>query len=141
PRVRLRTLFALAAPAVALALASPAAAAPADEQALAAKYAPVVRLVEQPEECGPGEPYEPMDVDALFGQDTVALRGPWTSSDLVKVGPVAKDLDGRYEYHLDFPGNPLDPGCGYERWARKVSEGTKPTVYAHVVGDPEHPGE
>ena len=28
-------------------------------------------------ECGPGEPYEPIDVDALFGEPTVALRGPW----------------------------------------------------------------
>ena len=49
----------------------------ADERALAERYAPVVRLVEQPHECGPGEPYEPMDVNALFGQPTVALRGPW----------------------------------------------------------------
>ena len=36
----------------------------ADEQALAERFAPVVRLVEQTEECGPGEPYEPIDVDA-----------------------------------------------------------------------------
>jgi hypothetical protein len=100
-----------------------------------------VRLVHQEEECGHGEPYEPMDVDALFGRDTVALRGPWNPTDLVKVGPAAKDLAGRYEYHLDFPGNPLDPGCGYEKWARKVSEGTKPTVYAHVVADRAHPGK
>ena len=41
--------------------------APGDERALAERYAPVVRLVQQDEECGPGEPYEPMDVDALFG--------------------------------------------------------------------------
>jgi hypothetical protein len=85
----------------------------ADEQALASKYAPVVRLVEQPEECGPGEPYEPMDVAALFDEQTVALRGPWNPTDLVKIAPAANDLVGRFEYHLDFPGNALDPGCGY----------------------------
>ena len=113
----------------------------ADEQALAARYAPVVRLVEQKEECGPGEPYEPIDIDALFGQDTVALRGPWNRTDLVKIGPAAKDLVGRYEYHLDFPGDPLDPGCGYERWARLISQGRKPTVYAHVATDAADPGE
>ena len=28
-------------------------------------------------ECGPGEPYEPIDVDLLFDEPTVALRGPW----------------------------------------------------------------
>jgi hypothetical protein len=139
--VRSRTLFALAAPAVALALASPATAALADEQALAAKYAPVVRLVEQTDECGPGEPYEPMDVDALFGEPTVALRGPWNPTDLVKIGPTASDLVGRYEYHLDFPGSALDPGCGYERWARLISEGKKPTVYAHVATDAATPGK
>ena len=112
-----------------------------DEQALAKRYAPVVRLVEQKDECGPGEPYRPLDVDALFGQPTVALRGPWNAADLVKIGPTADDLaGGLYEYHLDFPGDALSPGCGYERWARRVSEGHRPTVYAHVVTDPAYPG-
>ena len=82
-----------------------------------------------------------MDVNALFGQETVALRGPWTSSDLVKVGPTAKDLAGRYEYHLDFPGDPLNPGCGYEKWARLITTGRQPTVYAHVATDPADPGQ
>jgi hypothetical protein len=98
-------------------------------------------LVEQKEECGHGEPYRPMDVDALFGQPTVALRGPWNGSDLVKIRPTAQDLaGGLYEYHLDFPGDALDPGCGYERWARRISEGHRPTVYAHVATDPAHLG-
>ena len=129
---------------IAAVLAGPAVAAGAlrDEQALADRYAPVVRLVTQPEECGPGEPYEPMDVNALFGAPTVALRGPWSADDLVKIGPTAKDLaQGLYQYHLDFPGNALEPGCDYERWARRVSEGHKPTVYAHVATDSLHPGQ
>jgi hypothetical protein len=102
----------------------------------------VVRLVEQKEECGPGEPYQPLDVNVLFGQPTVALRGPWNGSDLVKIGPTARDLTGGlYDYHLDFPGDALSPGCGYERWARRISEGHAPTVYAHVATDPAHPGQ
>ena len=52
-----------------------------------------------------------MDVDALFGDSTVALRGPWNAFDLVKIGPTADDLAGLFEYHLDFPGNALEPGC------------------------------
>ena len=113
----------------------------ADEQALAKRYAPVVRLVEQKEECGPGEPYQPLDVNALFGQPTVALRGPWNAADLVKIGPTAHDLTGGlYDYHLDFPGDALSPGCGYEQWARRISEGHKPTVYAHIATDPGYPG-
>jgi len=131
----------LAAASAALLLPTSALADLSDEQALAQRFAPVVRLVEQTEECGPGEPYEPMDVDALFGEPTVALRGPWNSTDLVKIGPEADDLAGLYEYHLDFPGSALDPGCGYEQWARRITEDTKPTVYAHVATERSRPGK
>ena len=117
------------------------APAAAPEEELAARYAPVVRLVEQPEECGPGEPYIPTDVDTLFGEPTVALRGPWNPTDLVKIAPEARDLVNRYEYHLDFPGDPLDPGCDYERWSRRITKGSQPTVYAHVATDADHPGK
>jgi hypothetical protein len=125
---------------VALFVASSAQADLADEVALAERHAPIVRIVEQLEECGPGEPYEPMDVDLLFGEPTVALRGPWNPVDLVKIGPKSGDLAGLYEYHLDFPGDALNPGCGYERWGRRLTEGTRPTVYAHVAADAGRPG-
>ena len=111
------------------------------EDDLAQRFAPIVRLVDQPEPCGPGEPYEPSDIDAFMNEDTVALRGPWNPTDLVQIGPSAATLGrGLLDYHLDFPGNPLDPGCGYERWARIVTAGTEPTVYAHVAAEPDHPG-
>ena len=124
-------------------VAAPAAAADLrDEQALAERYAPVVRLVEQEEECGPGEPYDPLDVDLLFDDEpTVALRGPWNPTDLVKIGPRAADLRNRFEYHLDFPGHALDPGCGYERWSRRLAEGREPTMYAHVATEAGSPGK
>jgi len=97
-----------------LAVSAAASASTGQERSLAERYAPVIRLVQQDEECGLGEPYQPLDVDALFGQPTVALRGPWNGTDLVKIGPTAKDLArGLYEYHLDFPGNALEPGCDY----------------------------
>src|SRR5205809_5894163 len=127
---------------LALALALGAGAATGAEEALAQKYSPVVRLVEQPVECGPGEPYVPLDVDLLFGQPTVALRGPWNTTDLVKIGPSAQDLVNRYEYHLDFPGSALSAGCDYERWQDHLAPGGgKPTVYAHVATEPAHPGK
>ena len=131
----------LAALALAVLIAAPAAAADlADEIALAERHAPVVRIVEQLEECGPGEPYEPMDVELLFDEPTVALRGPWNAADLIEVGPDAEALAGLYEYHLDFPGNALSPGCDYERWTRRLTEGHAPTVYAHVATEPRFPG-
>jgi hypothetical protein len=110
------------------------------EEELAERYAPVVRLVEQEEECGPGEPYEPIDIDAILNEDTVSLRGPWKSNDLVTIAPSADELGrGLYEYNLDFPGNALDPGCDYERWARRVTEETEPTVYAHAATEAASP--
>jgi hypothetical protein len=140
-KVSARAVLLLSSAVVAL-VATPAVRADlADETALAQKYAPVVRLVEQAEECGPGEPYIPTDVDVLFGERTVALRGPWNPVDLVKIGPKAEDLSGLYEYHLDYPGNALDPGCDYERWARRLTAGTAPTVFAHVASEPARPGK
>ena len=89
----------IAGAAVVLLLAPGTAAADtADEAALAARFAPVVRLVDQPEQCGPGKPYVPTDVNLLLGNPTVALRGPWGGDDLVKVAPVATDLTaGRFD--------------------------------------------
>jgi hypothetical protein len=115
-------------------VAMPVAAAQDPETELAQRYAPAVRLVEQEEPCGPGEPFIPSDIDAFMDQPTVALRGPWTENDLVAIAPSADDIGtGLYEYHLDFPGYALSPGCDYEKWARRMTKGTDPTVYAHVA--------
>jgi hypothetical protein len=126
----------------ALALPPAAAADLADETALAEKHAPVVRLVEQLEECGPGEPYLPIDVELVLDERTVALRGPWNADDLVRIAPAAGNLPGLYEYHLDFPGHALDPGCDYERWQNRLTrDGAFPTVYAHVATEAGRDGQ
>jgi hypothetical protein len=144
----------LAAPAASASPAPAATTAPAatanpaattasvdDEQALAEKFAPVVRLVVQAEDCGPGEPFVPTDVDTLLGNDTVALRGPWDTDDLVTIAPTAADLGkGLTGYHLDFPGNPLSAGCSFEEWANEQTEGSAPTTYARVVTEPGRAG-
>ena len=129
----------IAAVVAALVVCPTAGADLADETALAEKHAPVVRLVEQVEECGHGEPFQPIDVDLLFDEPTVALRGPWNPVDLVQIGPSADDLADLFEYHLDFPGHALEPGCDYERWDRRLRDGSPTTVYAHVATDPGHP--
>ena len=127
----------------ALLWAAPAGAAIGDPDALlAAKFAPQIRLVNEPPSCGEGDPYLPVNVDGLFDQPTVALRGPWGGSNLVKVGPAAGDLAGDlFDYHLDFPGNALDPGCTYLDWSRRLTAARPPAVYAHVTTDPDHPGQ
>ena len=56
--------------------------------------------------------------------------------------PSAKDLGrGFWSYHLDFPGNALQPGCDYLRWQQHLGAERTPTAYAHVVTDPAHPGK
>lgn len=116
------------------AYADEADVAPAEEQ-LAVRYAPVMMLVEQAEACGPGEPYLPSDVDALFDEPSIALRGPWTDRDLVAIGPSAEQLaEGLEGYALDQPGDPLKPRCTYEEWAASVwGSDAEPTIYAHVA--------
>jgi hypothetical protein len=131
------TLLALGA----LVLAPAAAADRAQETELAKRYAPVVRLVSHTD-CAPGKPYLPIDVNLLFGEPTVALRGPWNQGDLVKIGPTAKDLSkGLFDYHLDFPGSALEPGCDYLRWQRRLVGGQTPAVYAHVATEAGRPGK
>ncbi len=126
---------------VALAIAPAAAATTSQEAALAERYAPVVRLVADTSSCEPDKPYQPIDVNVLFGEPTVALTGPW-SGDVVKIAPEAKDLGARlFGYHLDFPGNALQPGCDYRDWEARLTKGKTPTVYAHVATDSEHPGK
>jgi hypothetical protein len=125
---------------LALGLPATALADRAQETALAKRYAPVVRLVADTD-CEPGDPYVPISVDLLFDEPTVALRGPWQNAGVVKIGPTAEDLSrGLYQYHLDFPGSALDPGCDYLHWQRRLTVGHTPAVYAHVSTDPAHPG-
>ena len=126
------TLLALGA----LVLAPAAAADRAQEAALAKRYAPVVRLVSHTD-CGPGKAL-PADrrQPALRRADGRAARAV-EPGDLVKIGPTAKDLSqGLFEYHLDFPGSALEPGCDYLRWERRLVEGQTPAVYAHVATEP-----
>jgi hypothetical protein len=132
---------ALVAALAALVLPATSLADRGQETALAQRYAPVVRLVADTS-CEPGEPYVPIPVDLLFGEPTVALRGPWSNAGVVEIGPSAEDLSkGLYQYHLDFPGNALDPGCDYLHWQRRLTVGHAPAVYAHVATDPAHPGK
>jgi hypothetical protein len=109
---------------------------------LADRYAPVVRLVNSPGHCVQGEAYQPTNVDVVLGNSDVALRGPWSGNNIVKVGPTAKDLSvGLSSYNLDFPGEALSPGCTYANWAAQIAKTSPSTMYAHVVAEPSYPGQ
>ena len=111
-------------------------------QQLAETYAPYVRLQEKDQECDKGEQFTPTDVDAVLDDLEVALRGPWSGSGILQVAPSADDVaGGPPTYYLDFPGDPLRPGCTYAEWSARVNAGHQPTVYAWVTGDPDFPGQ
>jgi hypothetical protein len=130
--VALACLLSTAAPAVAAGATDPAAQ-------LAKRYSPIVVLKDQTGPCDDrGEAYRPVNVGVVLGRDDVVLRGP---GGYAQRAPTARQLDGKdIRYYLDFPGDPLRPGCGYERWFKRISQGKPTTVYAHVVTEPGKPG-
>jgi hypothetical protein len=106
---------------------------------LAERFVPIVMLREHESECAEyGEPYLPIPVDLVLGNPDVTLRqdaGGSRSEDPVLItAPAVADLaqapPGTY---LDYPGNPRQPGCTYERWYRQHMTGHEPTVYARVA--------
>ncbi|MEU4393758.1 hypothetical protein [Kribbella sp. NPDC023855] len=110
--------------------------------ALAERYAPVVRLQGDSSNCANGEQFQPTDVEAVLGDQQVALRGPWRPPDLVRPQPEGKDLGLTFPGHfLDFPGDPLRPGCTYANWSARINAAHSATVYAHVTTDPGFPGQ
>ena len=125
-----------------LVLALPAWARGAESvaQQLAVKYSPVLSLEPQAKECGSGEAYRPTTVDIVLARQDVSLRNP--DGRLVERAPTSRDLWGLGPgYYIDFPGNPLNPGCGYERQFQRWNDGRPPSVYAHVATDALHPGK
>jgi hypothetical protein len=138
----MRLALALAAVAAASgALAQPAPGADAAAE-LAQRYAPVLRLVEQTQECRHGEAFAPTNVNLVLGNPDVALRGPWDKTNIVTVAPAGRDLSkGLFGYHLDFPGSAVEPGCTYDAWSHRINDGHAPTMYAHIVTEQAHPNQ
>ena len=111
----------------------------AEARALAERYRPIVMVREQEKDCDDtGEPYLPVPVELVLGNPDVTLRqntGGSRADDPVLVSaPNADDLAAAGpDTYLDFPGNPRNPGCTYERWFRSAMDGHEPAVYARVA--------
>lgn len=125
---------------VLLVLCARAAAAPSAATTLADTYSPVLKLEPQSKPCGAGEGYRPTTVDILLANPQVVVRN--AAGRVVKRGPTAKDLSGAPAGdYIDLGGHPLSPGCFYEKQFKRWFGHRRPTVYAHVVTDSEHPGK
>jgi hypothetical protein len=107
---------------------------------LAERYSPVIAVESQGVACGGGEAYRPTVVDLVLDNPAVTLRD--SDGRIASRAPTARDLArASKSAYLDLPGNPLDPGCGYEEQFRRWRVHRRPTVYAHVASDRLHPGK
>jgi hypothetical protein len=100
-----------------------------------------VALKEQSAPCdSKGEPYRPVPADVVLGRPDVKLVD--AKGQLIAQAPTASVLFGKGENdYLDFPGSPLNAGCGYEKWADSITVGAPTASYAHVVAEAGKPGE
>jgi hypothetical protein len=107
-------------------------------QQLAERFAPIIMLKQQSEDCDPdGEPYSPSLVDIVLDNPEVALRQVGNSDPVFMRAPGAADLFGLNQgFYIDFPGSALSPGCVYERDFWKYTGDQSAAVYAHIVQDP-----
>lgn len=110
------------------------------EQQLVDRYAPVLYLKRQRNACDTsGEPYMPLPVEAVLGDPQVLLRLDSGADEaaldpIVTTSPSMDDIAFLGDsYYLDFPGNPLEPRCTYERWSRSKMDEHEPTIYARIA--------
>lgn len=127
-------------PAAGSAAAQEDATSPA--QQLADRYVPVVYVREQQQACavppGGGEPYLPLPVEMVIGNDRVLIRDGADGDRVLAEGPDAAELATfGPDTYMDFPGDPRRPGCTYETDERvRIGDlGLVPTTYAHIVTD------
>lgn len=112
----------------------------AAEQELASKFAPILYMQAQSQPCGDGDPFTPVDLDALFGQPAIRFRPSATALEATP-GPVAADLFGQAAgTFLDFPGDPRSPGCTYEQDFLSFAGEGRGVAYAHVATEAGQPG-
>jgi hypothetical protein len=132
--------------AIVVTVTAPVQAVRADEvdpaaEELAERYAPIVMVRTQPDDCDPdGEPFAPMSVDLLLGNPQIALRQVGNGDPTAMRGPTAADLHQLGEgFYLDLPGDSLRPGCVYEQDHDRLNAGNQPVVYAHIARQPDRP--
>ncbi len=112
------------------------------EEELAAKYAPIVYLRRQDEECASGgDPFDPAPVEIVLDNPEVTLRRDEPGRPVETEGPSARDLSGKdIGFFLDFPGNPRNPGCTFDRAFQEFRGDTPAVAYAHIQKEPGFDG-
>lgn len=119
--------------------------APQAEEQLARKHAPIVYLpdLERPCRAG-GAALDPVPVDIVLDNPEVSLRR-LSDPSFVKWAPSARDLyeaprDPYFDYYLDFPGDPSNPGCRYEVDGLRFAGESPRVAYARITRQEGHEG-
>jgi hypothetical protein len=116
----------------------------AQEEELARKYNPILKLTIQSRPCSKtGNVYEPAPVEIVLENPEVELRQLDGARTVVTTAPDADDVAGLDEEHdINWPGNPRRPGCTYEQDYLRYKEemGIVPTAYAHIATEEGEPG-
>ena len=134
--------------AVSLALAGAAEGANGPRHRLVKAYSPITMLRAQEEDppCDADEEqYKPTTVDVVLGNPNVDLVRETAEGNtrVIESRPTAADIAGLGKrYHLDLPGDPLEPECTYaEDFAAIEKAGDAPALtYAHIATERGEPG-
>ena len=114
---------------------------PAAEVELVERYAPIIALRAQTEECDTsGEQFAPTSAELVLDNPHMLLRQIGVENPVLLRGPTASDIFGMGEgFYIDFPGDAFDPGCLYERDYQRYNEGRNAVVYAHIATQADRP--
>ena len=111
------------------------------EEQLVRKFAPILLLEEQLILCGGGEEFDPGPVSLVLDQPGVFLREIRGDQEVVVESPGASDIFDRDDgYAIDWPGNPRQPGCEYERDYLDLRGDDEPLIYAHISTEDGYDG-
>jgi hypothetical protein len=107
-------------------------------------YSPIVMLRAQSDPCDSSqEQYQPTTVNTFLGNPRVQLVPPGQGEKVITTAPTAADIAGLGErYHLNLPGDPLDPDCTYAKdFAQLKDSGKAPAItYARITTEEGNPG-
>jgi len=115
------------------------------EEQLARKHAPIVYLPDLDRPCrAGGAALDPVPVEVVLDNTEVALRR-LSDPSFVKWAPAARDLyeaprDPYFDYYLDLPGDPSNPGCRYETDGLRFAGESQRNAYARITRQEGHDG-
>jgi hypothetical protein len=104
------------------------------EDALVQRYAPVLYIRNHSAACADdGDPFDPVPVETVLGNPDIRL---YRGRQFISSSPTASQLfHGSFDEQLNYPGDPVNPGCRYELDGARYSNGKPRVTYVRTVQD------